>query len=264
VTVSTGRTAMDPGAAGLAALRANAGFQALPDTLLAEWLSACAVWNVPRGQVLAEQGTVPDVCFGLVRGAVELGLRDTAGGYPLRDLVEPGQWLCVEPLLLNAPLPLRVRTFAPSVVLVMRRSVLRDLQGRHPAVSQALLHLGWQFSARLLRQSQLREGALRLRLRNALSSLAERFGSRDGAWTRIGVAVSQCDLAAMVGCTRQRVNLELQNLQRAGELRQQDRRYALPIATTDTRSWPPSPMQRVRDLASADAQVLEVEVAHRL
>jgi CRP/FNR family transcriptional regulator, cyclic AMP receptor protein len=222
----------EPRVVGLDALRANASFDALPHALLAQWLSACAVWSVPRGQVLAEQGTVPDVCFGLVQGAAELGLRNATGGYALWDLVEPGQWLCVEPLLLNAPLPLRVRTFAPSVFLVMRRSVLRDLQGRHPAVSQALLDLGWRFSARLLRQSQLREGALRLRLRNTLSSLAERFGVRDGAWTRIGVTVSQADLAAMVGCTRQRVNLELQKLLRAGELRQQDRRYAVPVAST--------------------------------
>lgn len=221
----------EPAAAGLDLLRANASLRALPDAVLAEWLSACAVWSVPRGQVLAEQGTVPDVCFGLVRGAVELGLRTPAGDHAPWDLVEPGQWLCVEALFLNAPLPFRVRTLAPSVFLVMRRTVLRELQARHPAVSQALLDLGWRFSERLLAQSQLRsERALPVRLHRTLSSLAERFGTPDGDCTRIGVGLSQAELAALVGCARQRVNAAIQKLRQAGKIRVRDRHYALASA----------------------------------
>jgi CRP/FNR family cyclic AMP-dependent transcriptional regulator len=215
-------------AAGLRLLAANPSFREWPLALRLEWLSACAVWHVPRGQVLAEQGTVPDVCFGLLQGAAERSVRDATGSCSVLDLAEPGQWFCAESLLLNAPLPFRLRTAAPAVFLVMRRSVLREMQARHAGVSQALVDLGWRFSLRLIEQAGIRaEGTLAIRVRRMLACLASRFGVTEEGWTRIDLNLSQVELAALVGCSRQRANIEIQKLQGAGELRLRNRRYSL-------------------------------------
>lgn len=221
--------ALDTAASGLDALRANASFQPLSDAVLREWLAGCAHWNVQRGQELAGRGSVPDVCFGLLAGAIELSVQAPGGEPTVLDLAEPGHWFGIESLLLNRPLPFRVRTHTPAVLLVMRRSVLLDLHTWHPAVSPVLMDLSWRLSLRLLEQAERRAAPLlSTRLLDALRSLADRFGvAGDEDWTRITIELCQAELAALVGCSRQRVNAEIQQLRASGLVRVRGRSYEL-------------------------------------
>jgi CRP-like cAMP-binding protein len=207
---------------------AHSPMRQLPEAVRSEWLSGCATWQVPSGQVVAQQGTVPDVCFGLLQGALELGLQDDSGEERVLDLLEPAQWVGAEALLLNAALPWRVRTFAPCVLLVMRRSVLRDLQARHAAVASALLEMSWRLSVRLTERNFVRADLpLSLKVRQLLDAFAQRFGVPEGGWTRIDVELTQTYLARLLGCSRQRANEQLRRLRAAGELRVVHRSYAI-------------------------------------
>jgi len=220
--------AAEPDTRALAAMRANASLQQLPAAVLADWASRCAVWHVPAGQVFAEQGSIPDVCFCVLEGAAELSIGNEGDSASVLDLLERGQWVGAEALLSNTALPFQVRTFGPCVLLVMRRSVLRDLQQRHAAVSQAMLDLGWRLCQRLVQWARIRsDPALSGRLRQTLELLADRFGVQDGCWIRIALPLTQSGLARILGCSRQRANIELQKLRRSGELRSVRQCYAI-------------------------------------
>jgi CRP/FNR family transcriptional regulator, cyclic AMP receptor protein len=213
----------------LEAVKGNASFRAMPDALLSDFVSRCATWHVPRGQFLAEQGTTPDVWFGVVKGAVALTLESGNGGAATLDLLGPGEWIGPEALILGTSLPFAARTFTPSVLMVMRRSTLRELQARHGALSQALLKLSWHRSQRLTERTTMRlHAGIPERLRQMLGALADDFGVQDGPQKRIDLDISQSDLAALVGCSRQGVNKALQSLRQAGEVLFVRNSYYLP------------------------------------
>ena len=202
------------------ALLDDAWFGSLPPALRWDLLLHSAIWHVPPRQVLATQGSVPDVWFGIAAGAVKLSACSSGGRETVLDVLEPGQWFGDAPLLARLPQPYAARTCAPSTLLLMRRSVLQNLLAIHNNFHGALTRLNWGRSQRLMeRLGEQAEPSLPERARHQLQVLARRFGTRTGFATRIGLALTQAELGGLLGASRQRVNQVLHVLERAGSIR---------------------------------------------
>jgi len=220
-------------AAELDALQANDWFNPLSLQLQRALLQHCAIWHVPTHHTVATQGSVPDVWFGVAAGAVKLSLHSSAGRETFVDLLEPGQWFGDVPLLSGLPAPYEARTWAPSTLLLMRRSTLRELLAAHVEMGPALQRLNWERSARLMdRLVEQGEPLLEQRARRLLSRLASRFGTRRTDATRITLSMTQSQLALMLGSSRQRINEFLNTLERQGEIRRSQQYIDIPHRPT--------------------------------
>ena len=220
-------------AAELDALQANDWFNPLPLQLQRALLQHCAIWHVPAHHTVAMQGSVPDVWFGVAAGAVKLSIRSIAGRETIIDLLEPGQWFGDVPLLSGLPAPYEARTWAPSTLLLMRRSTLRELLAAHAEMGPALLRLNWGRSARLMeRVVEQGEPLLEQRARRLLSGLASRFGASRGDATRITLSMTQSQLALMLGSSRQRINELVNRFERQGEIRRSQQHVDIPHRPT--------------------------------
>jgi CRP/FNR family transcriptional regulator, cyclic AMP receptor protein len=217
----------------LDALRANPWFSALPLELQRGLLQRCAIWHVPAHQTLATQGSVPDVWFGVAAGAVGLSIHSGRGRELIVDLLEPGQWFGDVPLLSAVPAPYEARTWAPSTLLLMRRSTLRELLAAYPETGPALLHLNWARSARLMeRLTDVREPLLEQRARQLLARLTSRFGIKHREATRITLSMTQSQIALLLCSSRQRANQLLQKLERQGVIRRSQQYINVPHRPT--------------------------------
>lgn len=207
-------------AAELSALRANDWFSPLPLQLQRALLQNCAIWHVPAHHAVVTQGSVPDVWFGVAAGAVKLSICSPAGRETIIDLLEPGQWFGDVPLLSGLPAPYEARTWAPSTLLLMRRSTLRQLLAASTDLGPALLRLNWERSARLMdRLVDQGEPLLEHRARRLLSRLASQFGVTRRDATRITLSMTQSQLGLLLGASRQRVNELAIKLEQRGEIR---------------------------------------------
>lgn len=220
-------------AAEMEALRANDWFNTLPLPLQRALLQHCAVWHVPAHHTVAMQGSVPDVWFGVAAGAVKLSIGSSSSRETVVDLLEPGQWFGDVPLLSGLPAPYEATTWAPSTLLLMRRSTLRELVAAHADMGPALLRLNWERSARLMeRLVHQGEPLLERRARGLLSQLASRFGAKHRDATRITLSMTQSQLALLLGSSRQRINELVNKIERHGEIRRSQQYIDLPHRPT--------------------------------
>jgi CRP/FNR family transcriptional regulator, cyclic AMP receptor protein len=204
----------------LRALWEDTWFRSLPLATCQDLLQHSAIWHVPPRHVLSTQGSAPDVWFGIAAGAVKLSACSSSGRESVLDVLEPGQWFGDVPLLSRLAQPYTAQTGAPSTLLVMRRTVLQNLLKKHADLHAALARLTWRHSERLIeRLGERAEPSLPERARRQLQLLAKRFGINMHSATQIGLVLTQAELGAMLGASRQRVNQVLQLLERAGEIR---------------------------------------------
>ncbi|WP_084362334.1 Crp/Fnr family transcriptional regulator [Caldimonas taiwanensis] len=238
-----GMTAADLRLDELARLQAGAWFGALSESLRCAVLARARVLGVASGTVLARRSSAATDWIGVLRGAVRLGtvLRD---GRPFTlDLVGPGQWFGDIALIDGKPNDLDVVAQVPSTLLMVSQTDLRRLTADHPELRDALMILNCQRLRHMFRRfEELHTLPLAQRLARQVLRLARQFGRVGEQEVRIELRISQSDLAAMVGGSRQRVNAALRELQALGLLRLGEAR----LSVLD--------MARLQTLADADAQ----------
>jgi CRP/FNR family cyclic AMP-dependent transcriptional regulator len=109
--------------------------------------------------------------------------------------------------------------------VTLSRRTLLELMREHPAVTDALLtSLGHMIRRLTERASDLVFLDLTGRVAKLLLSFAEEIGSDIDDGTMLDLQLTQTDLAAMVGGTRQSVNQILRTFERRGYLELRGRR----------------------------------------
>lgn len=238
-----GVAATDLGMDELVSLQAGAWFGTLSEALRCAVLARARVHRVASGAVLARRGSAATDWIGVLRGAVRLGtvLRD---GRPFTlDLVGPGQWFGDIALIDGKPNDLDVVAQVPSTVLRVSQTDLRRLTADHPELRDALMMLNCQRLRHMFRRfEELHTLPLAQRLARQVLRLGRHFGRQCAEEVRIELRISQSDLAAMVGGSRQRVNAALRQLQALGLVRLGEARLSMLDAS------------RLQELADADAQ----------
>ncbi len=161
-----------------------------------------------RGEVLFHQGDSGDALFILVAGAVKVVLPSEEGDEAILATLRPGDFLGELALLDGAERSATAVALEPTETLVLPRARFRELVGREPAIRDALLGA----VAAELRRLTVQFGELHFldltgRLAARLAWLAEDQGVRhvDGTIV-LDAPLTQSDLAAMIGATRQSVN----------------------------------------------------------
>jgi CRP-like cAMP-binding protein len=121
------------------------------------------------------------------------------------------------------------RAVGSADVVALPLEHVREILIHHPGTSRELLRL---LATRLHRTSEaLQEalvGSVATRVSSRLRDLAEAHGVRDADGVRIGLPLTQVELARMVGATREAVNRTLGGLASRGLVRTDGRTIVIP------------------------------------
>jgi len=199
------------------ALQAGGWFAELPEDLRNAIIARSRVQRVAAGTRITQRGDVAGNWVGVARGAVRLGTALSDGRVFTLDFMGPGQWFGDIALVDNRVEDLDMVAHVPSTLLIVAKADMHELMELSIQFRDALLQLNCQRLRRMYKRCEERHAlSLPQRLSREVLRLARRFGRATAGGLRIDLAVSQGDLASMVGGSRQRVNRALRQLQQLG------------------------------------------------
>jgi len=201
-------------------IEAGSWFSKLSDGLRADILARASVRRVADGIQLAYRGQEAESWCGVAKGAVRISSVTLAGRQIALTYVEPGIWFGDIASFDGLPHTHDAEAHGETTLLVVAKRDFKELLARHTELYDALLRL----NCRRLRVmfdafDDLNSRPLSARLAKQILGLARSYGVMQESEIRIGLQLAQEDLAQLLGASRQRVNQELKNLERAGALR---------------------------------------------
>ena len=184
--------------------------------------------RLPHGDVVVRQGDPIESLFLVTSGVVRLSAVTREGREVVVGLLGVGD-LFGESALLGEPSPVEARAIGSADVVALPLQHVREILLRHPATSGQLLRL---VASRLHRTSQaLQEamvGTVTTRVSSRLCDLAEMTGVPAPDGIRIGLPLTQDEIARMVGATREAVNRSLGGLVSRGLVKTEGRTIVIP------------------------------------
>lgn len=161
-----------------------------------------------RGEVIFHQGDPGDALFIVASGAIKITLPSDSGEEAILTTLRAGDVFGELALLDGAPRSATATALEASETLILPREQFRELLATEPAIRDALLaSLAGELRRLTNHVEELHFLDITGRLASRLARLATETGRRqpDGA-IRLRAPLTQGDLAAMIGCTRQSVN----------------------------------------------------------
>ncbi|MBN1259083.1 MAG: Crp/Fnr family transcriptional regulator [Anaerolineae bacterium] len=176
-----------------------------------------------EGQRIYDQGEPGITCHLITRGRVKVFVASDEGHELAMRLLGPGELIGEMALFENLPRSASVVAVIPTETLELDQETLMRCLQRSPALSLSLLRA---MSARLRHTTEEAEGLASLpvpeRLLRRLQRLAEWSGTRVEDGIRIMPPMTQQELAALVGASRESINRALVKLRRQGVVRWDD------------------------------------------
>lgn len=173
--------------------------------------------QLQRGDSLFLKGSAPDALFGMVQGALRVSVAAPDGREAVIAVLEPGHWFGEVSLFVGQQRVYDTCAVEPSEVAVVQAADFHHLIATQPALHMAFTRL---VCLRLRQALAWIDDAilqpLPVRLAHRLATLDTRSSS--GEPTTV-LAVSQEDLAFMLGVSRQSINRQLKQWQDEGVLR---------------------------------------------
>jgi len=161
-----------------------------------------------RGEVIFHLGDPGDALFIVMSGGIKISLPSDTGDEAILATLRSGDVFGELALLDGAPRSATATAIEPTETLVLPRAQFRDLIATEPAVRDALLaSIAGELRRLTNHVEELHFLDITGRLASRLSRLALDGGTKlpDGS-IRLAAPLTQGDLAAMIGCTRQSVN----------------------------------------------------------
>jgi CRP-like cAMP-binding protein len=160
------------------------------------------------GEILFHQGDPGDALFIVTSGAIKIMLPSDTGDEAILATLRPGDVFGELALLDGAPRSATAVALEPTETLILPRLQFRELLATEPAVRDALLA---SIAAELRRLTNHVEELHFLDITGRLASRLARIATESGKKQadesiRLPSPLTQGDLAAMIGCTRQSVN----------------------------------------------------------
>ena len=199
-------------------LLSGAGLFAGLDVRLLRHLTDGAVRRTfPRGQALFHEGDSGESLYVVIEGLVKLSVASPDGREMLLAMVRPMESFGELSLVDGGPRSTSAVAVEATAVLVLRRSDLLEALRHEPALVDGVLRSMGSLVRRLTEQTtDLVFLDVNERVAKLLVSLVERDGvSRDGTVV-VDLALSQGELAEMVGVSRQSLNQALRKLAERG------------------------------------------------
>ena len=201
----------------LIAAGAIPGLLSLPAPVAELLLQASQRRKLVRGEPLFAYGSAPDAMFGMVTGAVRTSITSASGREFVLGLLEAGHWFGEVSLLDGLPRVYAAHAVGDCEVAVLPAAGFWPLAAKHPEVHLALtrlvchrlrLALAWIDDTVLM--------PLPARLARRITALLQGGGASGESGV---VPLSQEDLAAQLGVSRQSVNRQLKLWEKLGLLR---------------------------------------------
>lgn len=174
-----------------------------------------------RGEVLFHEGDPGDALFVVASGAVKVVVPSEDGEEAILATLRRGDFLGELALLDGAPRSASAVALEATEVLALPRDQFLALVATEPAIRDALMaSLAGELRRLTTHVAELHFLDLTGRLAARLARLAEEHGERlpDGS-VRLDAPLTQSDLAAMIGATRQSVNKLLGEFEADGLLK---------------------------------------------
>jgi CRP/FNR family transcriptional regulator, cyclic AMP receptor protein len=173
--------------------------------------------DVDKGQVVICEGEASDSVLVLLSGQMKVVTYSQDGDEFILNTVVPGDTVGEIGVLSGGPRSATVRATEKSTVLTLSRSAIVEIIEERPALAVVLLE---QLSNMVNRVTGVAADLVHLDLSQRVAKyLLQKTGGRAGGAGGAGgnsLGVTQSELAASVGASRQRVNNCLQEFQRNG------------------------------------------------
>ena len=198
-------------------LSAGEWFGGLPAELQHLILSRSLVRKFGKGQVISVEESAPKGLFAVLEGNVHLVREIGAGAEALIHVAEPGFWFGEFGILTGRPTLVTAVAYSRVQALYLPKAQFEHIVAEEPRYYREFARLAFDRYAELLRVFVAPRGlAPEERLRGRLAAMAHaRLQDRPQALP-VPLAVSQADLARMVGVSRQTLNALLGKLEREG------------------------------------------------
>ena len=171
------------------------------------------------GEVVLPADRVVPWILTLVKGRLRMAARLQDGREVFFRWHGPGEMAGMISAVADLPLPVDAVAFERCETLHVEREILLDMMLRDGGVALAVARLNARHTydtVNLVRMGH--ESSLNARVLGVLRHLAMVNGTREAPGA-MSVPVSQRDIAAALGASRQRVNMELKALEHAGHIR---------------------------------------------
>jgi CRP-like cAMP-binding protein len=186
-----------------------------------ESLDKCLVRRrYPRGQTLFHMGDEGGSLHIIERGRVKVTIPSDSGEELILTLLGAGDLLGELSLFDGKPRSATVEALEDTETLCLHREdLLALLRDRFDVVEKILEVLARRIrdTDMLLAESHFLD--ITSRLAKKILDLGDAFGVREGGKVRIGVKMTQKDLASMIGATRESINKQLKGLRDQGLVR---------------------------------------------
>jgi CRP/FNR family transcriptional regulator, cyclic AMP receptor protein len=162
-----------------------------------------------RGETVFHLGDPGDALFVVMSGSIKITLPADTGDEAILATLRPGDFFGELALLDGAPRSATAVAIEPTETYILARDRFRDLISTEPVMREALLAT---LAAEVRRLTHHVEELHFLDITGRLASRLSRLSAEAGATRladggiRLAGPLTQGDLAAMIGCTRQSVN----------------------------------------------------------
>jgi CRP-like cAMP-binding protein len=174
-----------------------------------------------RGDVLFDEGAVPDELFVVLSGRIAIASRSIDGRESVFALMEAGDLLGEMGLLDGLPRSAEARALESSQVLAIPYEPVRAAFEADPRLLWGVVRL---LSGRLRTMDEALADSVFL---DVTGRTAKRILELAGGADEFLLPVTQEELAGMVGASRERVNKAIASFIRLGWIEQHDRRYRI-------------------------------------
>lgn len=188
----------------------------LPDDVQALLLSQARFKPLAAGESLFLKGSMPDALFGVVSGCLRVSVAADSGREAVIAMLEPGHWFGEVSLLIGKQRVYDTLAVEPSEIAIVNAEEFHALVDSRREVLMAFTRL---VCLRLRQALAWIDDAILMPLpaRLAKRMLALETRAQDGGSAVL--AVSQEDLAMMLGVSRQSVNRQLRQWEGEGIVR---------------------------------------------
>jgi CRP/FNR family cyclic AMP-dependent transcriptional regulator len=181
----------------------------------------------PAGSILFFEGDPAHDVLLVLEGEVKLE-RTVADRSMILDVLGPGEWFGEMGVLEGGTRSATATTLTATELSVVGATAFTDLLGEHPGMVAELLAVTGRRLARTSRhQAELGATDAMGRVCGRLVEMAERYGRRSVEGVTIRSPLSQADIAAWAGISRESVVKSLSTLRELGWVRTRGRRLTL-------------------------------------
>ena len=185
-------------------------FGALADDELDGIIKRGRTTTYSSGAVVFRKGDPADDLMIVLDGRVKLSSASVNGKEVIFDFIGAGRCFGEGALLDGKTHRLEATAVKASAVFALRRRDVLAYLEQHPEIAVRIIRVLCERLSRAMEMFEDRnQHGLSSRTARALLRLAREYGSREGDVVRIGLKISQGEIAAIVGATREKVNRQL-------------------------------------------------------